>query len=420
MSLPKLFAIIIVTSLPVLLFARDSLEIIHPTLGSTPDFSREARADFARRDQILDKLGRNIAYEDLSPEEQQILDRYPETLGSIWDILGDGCSWYCSGGPYRVSSSSHLPEQGNIHYGSENAHDLNFKTAWVEGVEGYGVGEYLEYRFEHDSPRITQIIIYNGYVKSEKAWQANSRVKTFRMFVNDRAYALLRLQDSRAAQVFSAAPLGRRADGQDLVLRFEIADVYPGSKYDDTAVAELYFDGLDVHCFTAGTMIALADGSVKPIERLNTGDRILSYDAAAQRFLPDRVTGLDSAWHCRLVRYRFSNQQELTATADHPFWVAGKGWASAAPEKTRRYEGYAAVPELHVGDQLLHRSDNGKIAPLTIEDITPIHHPQKTYTITGLQNGQIFFAGGIAAGLEQIPAELVLGGRNKTIGSSPK
>jgi hypothetical protein len=30
-------------------------------------------------------------------------------------------------------------------------------------------------------------------------------------------------------------------------LKFEILDVYPGEKYEDTAISELYFDGVDVH-----------------------------------------------------------------------------------------------------------------------------------------------------------------------------
>jgi hypothetical protein len=30
-------------------------------------------------------------------------------------------------------------------------------------------------------------------------------------------------------------------------MRFEIMDVYKGDKYDDTAITEIYFDGIDVH-----------------------------------------------------------------------------------------------------------------------------------------------------------------------------
>jgi len=32
-----------------------------------------------------------------------------------------------------------------------------------------------------------------------------------------------------------------------LILKFEILEVYKGSKYNDTAITEIYFDGIDVH-----------------------------------------------------------------------------------------------------------------------------------------------------------------------------
>ena len=30
-------------------------------------------------------------------------------------------------------------------------------------------------------------------------------------------------------------------------MKFEIVDVFKGDKYDDTAVTDIYFDGIDVH-----------------------------------------------------------------------------------------------------------------------------------------------------------------------------
>ncbi len=57
----------------------------------------------------------------------------------------------------------------------------------------------------------------------------------------------LDLNDSRNIQEFNFDPLGRNKDGTDLVLRFEILEVYKGTKYDDTAITEIYFDGIDVH-----------------------------------------------------------------------------------------------------------------------------------------------------------------------------
>lgn len=62
-----------------------------------------------------------------------------------------------------------------------------------------------------------------------------------------RQHILLRKEDSRTDQVFDLGILGRRLHGMDLILRFEIMEVYHGKKYKDTAITEIYFDGIDVH-----------------------------------------------------------------------------------------------------------------------------------------------------------------------------
>lgn len=62
-----------------------------------------------------------------------------------------------------------------------------------------------------------------------------------------RLHILLRKEDSRTDQVFDLGILGRRLDGMDLILRFEIMEVYHGKKYKDTAITKIYFDGIDVH-----------------------------------------------------------------------------------------------------------------------------------------------------------------------------
>jgi hypothetical protein len=134
-----------------------------------------------------------------------------------------------------------------VNYKVDNIHDLNYRTVWSEGVVGYGIGEYVEYHFKAESPRITQIQIANGYVKSNKAWLENSRVKALKMYVNGKPYAILDLKDSRALQQFNVPVLGRNNGKKDWVLRFEIADVYKGDKYDDVVISELFFDGVDVH-----------------------------------------------------------------------------------------------------------------------------------------------------------------------------
>lgn len=86
------------------------------------------------------------------------------------------------------------------------------------------------------------------------------------MYVDDKLYAILNLKDVYAEQTFEVSPIGysnrkfisRNKDGElvddmdgNIVhafrIKFEISEAYKGDKYTDTAITEIYFDGLDVH-----------------------------------------------------------------------------------------------------------------------------------------------------------------------------
>lgn len=164
-----------------------------------------------------------------------------------WDITTPGCSWYC-GAVYETKVSSALESNRDNHYGKDELFDYDLTTAWVEGVSGYGVGEYIEFTFENDAPRATECLIYNGYSKSNAIWKNNSRVKTFDVYENGKLIATMNLADIRGLQVFDLPySIGRREDGKASHLKFVIKEVYKGDKYEDTAISEFYFDGIDVH-----------------------------------------------------------------------------------------------------------------------------------------------------------------------------
>ena len=68
------------------------------------------------------------------------------------------------------------------------------------------------------------------------------------MYYNDVPYAILQLNDTRNLQCFDVGVLGPHDEqAPQWSLKFEILEVYPGTKYEDTAISELYFDGIDVH-----------------------------------------------------------------------------------------------------------------------------------------------------------------------------
>ena len=106
---------------------------------------------------------------------------------------------------------------------------------------------FLEFYFKNNSPRITEIIISNGYMKSETAWKNNNRLKKLRLKVNGKSFGILNLEDSKTDQIFELGTFGRNKNGKDLILKFEILEVYKGDKYNDTAITEIYFSGIDVH-----------------------------------------------------------------------------------------------------------------------------------------------------------------------------
>lgn len=164
------------------------------------------------------------------------------------DLYGYSCSWYCGGAPDTVVASSALTPIGRINYGATNAHDFNHESVWAEGAKGNGKGEWIEYRFHGDCPRITTVKVLNGYVRTKQQWQENARIHHLKMYYDGKPTLVLELDDTRDLQVFNIGTFGPHdAAAPEWSLRFEIVDVYPGLKYDDAVLSELYFDGIDVH-----------------------------------------------------------------------------------------------------------------------------------------------------------------------------
>lgn len=164
-----------------------------------------------------------------------------------------GCSWYCGGDVSSISATSELPQNGQNTYTAQNAHDFDHHTAWVEGKEDYGIGESLSYTIDFREDELYQgglgihtLIIANGYKKSKKAWQANSRIKKLRMYINNSPSYDILLKDSFEIQTVRIETLMFPKD-KATEITFEIREVFEGSKYKDTALSLLVFDGVGVH-----------------------------------------------------------------------------------------------------------------------------------------------------------------------------
>ena len=196
--------------------------------------------------QVCDRVAMKAStdYEALSDVEFALLC-FVEENPVLSHFYSGNCSWYCGGQIDSVTASSALADR----YAAEKAHDFSIVTAWVEGVEGNGEGEYLRYSFPGTCPRITTVLIHNGYVKNWEVWYDNARVKRLLMYYNDEPYAILNLQDTMSLQSFDVGVLGYedKDSAPAWSIKFEILEGYPGKKYEDTAITEIYFDGIDVH-----------------------------------------------------------------------------------------------------------------------------------------------------------------------------
>lgn len=93
---------------------------------------------------------------------------------------------------------------------------------------------------------ITKIILANCYKKTKKTWEENSRVRKMKMYVDNKPFGQLELLDSFEFQTIDIGKIMLPTQ-KVIKLKFEIVEVYPGTKYEDTAISELLFDGVGVH-----------------------------------------------------------------------------------------------------------------------------------------------------------------------------
>lgn len=373
---------------------------MNPTSTNYLEFSSDGEKEFnegiKKYEQILEKLDSGIKPEDLNESEKKLFENFDETMESYWDIIGGGCSWYCAGGPMEVTASSFLESQGDNNYRPENAHDLSYKTAWVEGVAGYGIGENLVYHFAGSAPRINKIIVINGYIKNPKSWKDNSRVKKLKVYINDKEFAIFNLEDLMCEQSFDVPLLGKYSD-EKWTLKFEILEVYQGDKYDDVAITEIYFDGIDVHCFAKGTKIQLPDNSTKNIEDLKVGDLVAYMDFNTKSIKSAEIVKMEKVIHHALVTYRFESGLTITATQDHPFSIENRGWASLKPDKSSLYKGFENIDKINIGDIFLTSNGTDKLISIDF-----LEGDQETYTISKLSSGDNFIANGLIVGIEEL------------------
>ncbi len=183
--------------------------------------------------------------EPKEPQVETITADVNHIIGAENEELYSSCSYPGS----KLEASSTKKGGRKLNYSIENIGDNNINTAWVEGSKDYGIGEYFEFEYVfNDTLRPCEnycqyFTILNGYQRSRSYFREYSRVKSFKVFVNGTLRYYLDLKDEPGMQFFYMdflKGLGRSGVAR---LKFQIADVYPGSMKSkkETAITELFF-----------------------------------------------------------------------------------------------------------------------------------------------------------------------------------
>jgi len=137
----------------------------------------------------------------------------------------------------RVSSSSQLPSDRYGTYGPYAAIDGSAETAWVEGVPGPGIGEWIQLTFP-DTIELHALGFDVGFDKDADLFAKNNRIKKATLVFSNGEQTSLNFEDARGLQEFSMI----RVPGPNVEttsIRIIVDEVYPGTAYDDTCLAEI-------------------------------------------------------------------------------------------------------------------------------------------------------------------------------------
>jgi hypothetical protein len=179
------------------------------------------------------------------------------TYDSEYGDLFGGQECYVHGTPAglapmrgTVTATSYLSENlGGVptRYAPENLTDHDVSTVWVEGADGPGIGERLSMNLggAGAGTGLDHIVIINGFFwpSNPSLYLDNCRVKILRVIGFDEHGGVLfderrELQDTPQLQVIEFPPASVNCD--ELIL--EIEDVYPGRRFEDTAITGIYID----------------------------------------------------------------------------------------------------------------------------------------------------------------------------------
>ncbi|OFW57520.1 MAG: hypothetical protein A2133_01995 [Actinobacteria bacterium RBG_16_64_13] len=134
--------------------------------------------------------------------------------------------------PTSSNASSTLDATSTNSYRVTNLVDGDLATAWNEGAEGAGLGEWVRFEFSRQMV-LTRIEIANGYQKDDERFLGNPRVRSLKVEYSNGTTQLVDLLDTKQFQAIT--PTGQPVEWVKLI----IVSVYAGDEWEDTALSEV-------------------------------------------------------------------------------------------------------------------------------------------------------------------------------------
>ena len=191
--------------------------------GENADGENTSTEDSSDNEEDSSLIDANVFGDDyLSSGEQNESTKTSTPLDSS-NVSFFDCSSYLIWGD---DNKEYLPEQ---------IYDNLLETAWQEGVDGYGEGEYVSIAFD-DNYELNGMTIYNGYQKSEKLYFENGRPQRILMEFSDGTSTTCTLDD-----IFGSQTITFSQPVNTSYVTITILSVYKGEKYEDTSISEVAF-----------------------------------------------------------------------------------------------------------------------------------------------------------------------------------
>jgi hypothetical protein len=132
-----------------------------------------------------------------------------------------------------TASSVRYSVQSNT-YDPSNAIDGKKGTAWIEGADGPGWGEWIRFDFDREI-NLHRVLILPGYFKSPAIWAINNRISGATLSFSDGTSRLFNFPDRMERHTLDVGSIRTRW------VRIELEDFYFG-KDPDTPISEVAFE----------------------------------------------------------------------------------------------------------------------------------------------------------------------------------